>query len=137
MLSQDAQNAKALLLRHKWVVQLIDRVAHLERPTDPMVAAAYQMTDVARGDLLSLALREFPVDEVAQRALEPLGLVDNCGNITVDGSDLAGALLRWRFYLGPRSPWVLDGHARRQCRDCGVVFDSPHQVGRCLRCVGG
>lgn len=136
MLSREGREARQRLWHKQAVTRLVDRVGALQRPTEAMVATAYQMTDVARGDLLSLALRELPLDAVGQRNLEPLGLADQCANITVEGLDLAGALLRWRFWTGPRSPWSLDGQARRSCSDgCGRVFSSPHQVGRCSICL--
>lgn len=86
---------------------LRDRVAHLNTPTEDMRRIAQALTVADRGELLALAQREWVADPLAIRALSPHGLLDECGNVMVDGLDLAGALLRWPWSDGRKAsnPW--------------------------------
>lgn len=108
-LSEAARQQKELMLRNKRRDELLSRVIALkDRPPLAMRITANVMRDCDRGELLALAFREWAADSHAIAALEPIGLLDSCGNVTVAGLDMAGALLRWKFCTSVRSPWRLE-----------------------------
>lgn len=133
-LSEAAREQKIRTLREKRRRELVARIEMMDRPPRDMRETCAKMRDSDRGELLALAFREWAPDKNGIAALEPLGLLDDCGNVTVAGLDMAGALLKWSFHPGLRSPWRLDDDGRHGCLECGITL-SPQRYGRCTRCL--